>query len=119
MTKVLIVDDDLPLLEALKTAVEMNQHIAHAVSDAGTVYEVIKKYTPDIILLDILLSGYDGIEIAKTLKAEPETRDIPLIMLSASTNMENVVKEVGADGYLSKPFEIEELWAVIGRHSAS
>lgn len=119
MTKVLIVDDDLPLLEALKTAVEMNENSARTVSDAGTVYEVIKEYTPDIILLDILLSGYDGREIAKTLKAGLETKDITLIMLSASADVENVVKEVGADGYLSKPFELEELWAIIDTYSAS
>ncbi len=117
MKKVLIVDDDSTLLEAIQIAIEMDGNHAYVVSDGCKVLESAKATKPDLILLDVLLSGYDGRDIAKQLKEDPEVKNIPLVMLSASTSIEDIVAEVGADGFLAKPFEIEELWAIVTEFS--
>lgn len=113
MKKVLIVDDDKTLLEAIKTAIEVNGHEADVVSNGAEVIDMIRKTNPDIILLDVLLSGYDGRDIAKQIKSDKKMKTIPLVMLSASANIEEIVEEAGADGFLAKPFEIEELWDLV------
>lgn len=68
-----------------------------------------KKFNPQIILLDVFLSGVDGIEICNSLKSLPETKAIPVIMFSAHTNKQDVLKFCEADDFLAKPFDANEL----------
>jgi CheY-like chemotaxis protein len=66
-------------------------------------------FSPQLILLDVFLSGIDGIDICNTLKSTPETKDIPVIMISAHTNFKEVKKFCRADDFMSKPFDANEL----------
>jgi DNA-binding response OmpR family regulator len=118
MKKILIVDDDKPLLEAMQIAVEMQGYDVKTVSNALEVTSVVDDYSPDLILLDVLLSGLDGRDIAKSLKNKSETKDIPLVMLSASPSIEETVKEVGADGFVAKPFELSDLWEIVNKYAS-
>jgi DNA-binding response OmpR family regulator len=68
-----------------------------------------KMFSPQLILLDVFLSGIDGIDICNTLKSTPETKDIPVIMISAHTNFKEVKKFCRADDFMSKPFDANEL----------
>lgn len=107
MKKILIVDNEESILEALR----------FILTDAG--YEVetrieiasqkVKKISPDLILLDIRLSGKNGGEIARKLKGDKATKHIPIILISASPIKAKLIKEYGADDYIQKPFDIDFL----------
>ncbi|MCC6793074.1 MAG: response regulator, partial [Thermomicrobiales bacterium] len=64
---------------------------------------------PDLIVLDVLLSGRDGRAICRTLKSREETRHVPIVMISAHPDAERSVREVGADAFVAKPFSVDHL----------
>ncbi len=71
---------------------------------------VIKEFQPQLILLDVFLSGVDGLEICKQLKSSPQTKHIPIIIFSGYPRIaESVTYEYGADDFIAKPFEVNEL----------
>lgn len=112
---VLIVDDDESIRDMLRMALEI---AGYACIEAGNTYDahcLILDDTPDIVLLDWMLPGGSGIELLRRLKREDNTRDVPVIMLTAKTAEDNVIQglEVGADDYLTKPFAPRELIARI------
>src|SRR5690348_10989164 len=111
--KILVIDDDESILEALKIALESEGHEVFAFSEGTDVYEKTLTITPDIIFLDLLMSGKDGAEIARELKSSDSTKSIPIVMLSAHPNAEKAAKESGANHFLAKPFEYMDLLKVI------
>lgn len=109
MKRVLVVDDNLDILHLVQMILK-RQGFEVIVSPRGD--EVISKteaFSPQVILLDVFLSGFDGREICKELKANPKTRDIPVIMFSAHTKYDDVIKDCNADDFIAKPFEVNEL----------
>lgn len=109
MKKVLIVDDDNAILEAMQLALEEESYEVNTVSDGDRAYEVSKSFKPDIILLDYLLSGNSGTEIIEVLKKDNSLKDIPIILLSAHPTAVHIAKESGATDFLAKPFNVEDL----------
>ena len=72
------------------------------------------KFTlPDLFLIDKQLSGYDGLDICRHLKNQAHTKNIPVIMISASPNIGALSKEAGADAYIEKPFEVKDLLRLV------
>ncbi len=71
------------------------------------------------MLLDIWLGGSDGGKIAKTVKSNKQTKHIPVIMISANNETEKITKEAGADDYLLKPFNIDDLLHIVRKHLKS
>jgi DNA-binding response OmpR family regulator len=71
---------------------------------------------PDLIILDVLLSGIDGRNICKVLKNDPLTKNIPLIMITAQPNAEKSIRDAKADDYLKKPFEMDELLKKVAKY---
>jgi two-component system alkaline phosphatase synthesis response regulator PhoP len=113
--KVMIVDDEMATLLPLKRSLESEDYI---VIEAYDGYEAIKKAKsemPELILLDIMLPGMDGIEVCRQLKEDVFTEKIPVIMLTAKDEVRHKVKglEIGADDYVTKPFNLNELKARI------
>ena len=111
--KILIVEDEAPIREML--AFVMEQH-GYQPIEAGNFEQALAAITepyPDMILLDWMLPGGTGIQLAKQLKSQDYTRDIPIIMLTARSEEEDKVRglEVGADDYITKPFSPKELMA--------
>lgn len=108
--KILIVDDDAGILEAVRIILENEGYDVFSASSGDYFKEEFKTAArPDLILLDMLLSGMDGREICQNLKQNPESADIPIVMFSAHPNAEATVKKAGADAFLSKPFNISDL----------
>ncbi len=112
---ILIVEDESSILELIS----LNLHQAgfnpiRAIS-AEYANNLVKETIPDLIVLDWMLPGMDGIEFAKRLRANSETKNIPIIMLTAKSNEDNKIRglDVGADDYLTKPFSPKELVARI------
>ena len=109
MNKILVVDDDLDILTLVKTILTVNNFTTEILSQWEHIYSTIETFQPNLILIDISLSGADGTEICRTLKQNPETMSIPVILFSANVEMGKRALDCGAQGYLSKPFSIKEL----------
>lgn len=110
---VLIVDDEAAIREMLSVALQMAGYQCLEAQDAQTAHALIVDHQPDIILLDWMMPGVSGIELARRLKREPASADIPIIMLTARSEEDNKIQglEAGADDYITKPFSPRELVA--------
>jgi DNA-binding response OmpR family regulator len=107
--KILVVDDDTGILEALEIMLESAGYEAKTSADWQYLQKIENTALPDLILLDILLSGKDGRELCKELKSKEKTKNIPVIMLSAHPTAGNEFKKYGANDFLKKPFEMNLL----------
>ena len=111
--KILVVDDDNALREMVGIVLE-SEGFEVAFHDAGSdALDAFQKAAPDLVLLDVMLPGKDGIEVCREIRAVAGT---PIIMLTAKTESEDVVRglEAGADDYVVKPFDVQELLARMG-----
>src|SRR5437764_15452810 len=116
--KILAVDDDPDSLDALQflledagyevTTTEKGEYVENLHGTNGGL--------PDVIILDVLLSGKDGRLICQKLKSQEETKRIPIIMMSAHPNAKQSVAQVGADDFVAKPFEADELLAKVAKY---
>lgn len=113
--KILIADDDPAILEALTLMLEDAGYETDTTVDGQTIQEATDQL-PDLILLDIWMSGTDGRDICKHLKRRPQTKHIPIIMVSANKDAEHIAKESGADDFIAKPFEMDDLLALIEKY---
>ena len=106
----LVVDDDPELRELTATYLGQQGFTVHTVGDGREMDQALQTLTPDLLVLDLMLPGEDGLSIAKRLKAD---RDLPIVILSAQgEDIDRIVGlEVGADDYLAKPFNPRELLA--------
>ena len=109
MKKILVADDDISILEAIKIVLEDEGYSVYITPNGESVLKIQPEEYPDLILLDIWMSGIDGAEICRKIKENDRTGKIPVIMISASIEIENITKECGADDFIMKPFEIDEL----------
>ena len=109
------VEDDVSIRDLMIYALETSGHKAIGFNDGGELFETLasKSNKPELIMLDIMLPGEDGMEILKKLKANPQTSDIPVIMATAKgTEFDKVIGlDTGADDYLTKPFGMMEMIA--------
>jgi len=113
--KMLIVDDELDTLIPLKRTLEAEDYQVLEASNGMEAIEKTRSEHPDLILLDLMMPGMDGIEVCKVLKEDPSTNDIPILMLTAKGDVEDKIGgiETGADDYVTKPFDLGELKARI------
>lgn len=112
---ILVIDDERAIRDMICMALSQERYQCQEASDAHKAEAIIKKNTPQLILLDWMMPGISGIDFARKLRRLPETMNIPIIMLTAKTEEDNVIRglESGADDYLTKPFSPRELIARI------
>ena len=112
MRKILIVDDEKHIVQMLDINVRAHGYVSLCVYDGEAALRAAREEHPDVILLDIMMPGMDGIEVCRRLKADPETRSVPVIMVSAKTEQSDRIAGLrgGADDYVTKPFNLEELF---------
>jgi response regulator RpfG family c-di-GMP phosphodiesterase len=113
--RLLLVDDDAALRTLLRTTFE---DVALAVDEAGSAHEAeerIEIARPDVIVLDVGMPGMDGLAFCRALKSSPETREIPVVLLTGLDDVEEVAGAAGADALLLKPFRPLELLSVVER----
>lgn len=109
MKKVLVVDDNNDILWVVATILKRYGFDVMTTLRGEEVLDKTINFCPQLILLDVFLSGVDGIEVCNTLKSKPETKDIPIIMFSAHTNFSDIKKFCKADDFVAKPFDTNEL----------
>jgi len=109
--KVAVVDDDRAIREALKDALEREGYDVHVVPNGLKLMSVLQVVHPDIILLDVMMSWIDGVDLCHALKANSAYSSIPVIFMSARTSPEDVRRglSAGAADYIKKPFELDLL----------
>jgi two-component system alkaline phosphatase synthesis response regulator PhoP len=107
--KILVIEDEKALLETLKLNLELEKYIVDTCNSGGEAIPKIKQFAPDLILLDIMLPVVSGIEIYKELKHQ--NISTPIIFLTAKNNVHDKIEglKLGADDYITKPFDLEEL----------
>lgn len=103
---ILVIDDDPGILDAVKILLEAEGYQV-TTSTKGEEAENLNGELPDLILLDVLLSGRDGREIARNLKKKHSTEHIPIVMMSAHPTAQKNIHEYLADDFIAKPFEID------------
>jgi len=114
--KLLVVDDEEDILEFLRVILEEEGYIVITTDKDDYLEKLHNDTFPDLILLDLLLSGKDGREIVKYLKMQENTKHIPVIMFSAHPNAQEMTRNAGADDFVAKPFEIDQLLNKIAQY---
>jgi len=117
---ILIADDDKAVVESLTAILETSGYEVLQVNDGTSVLQAVKAL-PNLVILDIQMPGHNGPTVCKQLKRQASTKNIPILILSASMNVKEQAEAAGADDYLEKPFELnvleEKVAALIKRHS--
>ncbi len=114
MRKLLIIDDSKDLLFAMQRLLSFYDFTVRTASDSKTLQYEIESFKPEIVIIDVLLSGENGREICKILRGDPANKEITLILFSASPQHLKNFEECNADGVIEKPFGIKELIENIG-----
>ncbi|MCG8458483.1 MAG: response regulator transcription factor [Holophagales bacterium] len=111
--KIVVVEDEPDILEVIEYNLSREGYQVIAASTGDEGLEATRRQAPDLILLDLLLPGLDGLEVCRKLKMDPVTQRVPIIMVSAKGEESDIVLGlgVGADDYITKPFRPKELIA--------
>ncbi len=111
MDMIYCVEDDVSIRELIVYTLKMSGFEAEGYSDSTSFFDALKYKKPQLVILDIMLNGKDGLQILKELKSSPDYKDIPVIMATAKTSEFDKITglDMGADDYLSKPFGMMEM----------
>src|SRR5690606_26708534 len=111
MYRIYCVEDEENIRELIVYALKSNGFDADGFEDGNELAKALETSIPDLVLLDIMLPGEDGLQILERLRKNPKTKDIPVIIISAKTSEFDKVKglDLGADDYITKPFGVMEL----------
>lgn len=114
-SRILIVEDEESLLKLESILLSTRGYKVTGVSDGLAALREIEQNRPDLILLDIMMPGIDGFEVCRRVKENPDTRSIPVVMLTAKKSFADQTRgvEVGADAYLTKPFKSGKIIEII------
>lgn len=109
-TRIAIVDDDEAILDSLSAILDFEGFEVKTFIKGSDIFQFVEdSVKPDLILLDMWLCGEDGRDICKKLKQNETTKNIPVVMMSASRGLENTALESGANAFIAKPFEFTEI----------
>jgi CheY-like chemotaxis protein len=109
MKKILLIDDDPDVRTVITATLRRQGYDVTAASRKEEAWQILESHRPSLILLDVLLSGSDGRELCREIKATPETKNIPVIMFSGHPSAGLQFENYGADDFIAKPFNTEAL----------
>ena len=115
---VLVVDDDERVRSLLRLALARSGLVVLEAPDGAAALDLVRRARPDLVLLDMMMPGLGGLEVCRRLRADPATRTLPVLMLSAAASEEDrrAGLESGADAYLTKPFSPRALLAAVAAY---
>ncbi|HLD74477.1 MAG TPA: response regulator, partial [Bdellovibrionota bacterium] len=110
---ILIIEDESDIRELIAYHLEKNSFSVKQAKSAEEALPIINEQKPIMIILDLMLPKMSGLELCHKLKKESQTQDIPILMLTAKSEKEDIIKglEMGADDYVTKPFDVREVVA--------
>lgn len=113
---ILVADDDPGILEVINIILSDRGYQVITVDNPTAISKTIEKNHPNLILMDLWMSGMDGHEVTKILKEKSSSRHLPVIIISALSEGKKIAMDAGANGFLAKPFEIEDLLAIVEKY---
>lgn len=114
---IFIIEDDPMNMKLIVDLLHMKGYQTLQAENGDSVEQLVKTHNPDLILADIRLPGISGLEITRTLKSNPDTKHVPIILTTAFTQdgPRSVCMESGCNGYLAKPYSIDDLYDTVDR----
>ena len=113
--RVMIFDDDTDLLEVCSIVLKTKNYTVVGLSKCSDIVHEVRSFSPNVILMDNWIPDVGGVKATQQLKDNPELKSIPVIFFSANDRVEALALEAGAEFYLQKPFEIEELETTVSK----
>ena len=113
MKKILVCDDDESILDVVKIVLKNNNYDVRTESLGKKFLKAVREYSPDLILLDNSMPAFDS---KKTIKLIKRLKDIPIILISATNGLEKRAKELQADDFIEKPFDMGDFLKIIKKH---
>lgn len=113
LKRILIVEDDRAIAEMVQL---MLQGYGVEMQMDGQAAQTMREPLPDLLVLDIRRSGVDGRVICRQLKSQERTRHLPIILISATTQTEDIARETGAEAFLARPFAMNEFLALVAQY---
>jgi two-component system cell cycle response regulator DivK len=117
--RILIFDDDVDILSICTYILEEQGWEVHTSQHCNNIDTTVRSIQPDVILMDNWIPDTGGVIATQTLKSQADLKDIPVIYFSANNDIQSLAKQAGADTFLEKPFDLNELEKVINRMAAS
>lgn len=112
---IMVADDDQDILDMLTTVLVFNGYHVYTSFNGETLNQLGAEYMPDLLLLDIRMSGLNGVDECKRIKSQPDTQHLPIVLISANHDLPEAAQAAGADGYVPKPFNVKQLLDVVKR----
>jgi twitching motility two-component system response regulator PilH len=114
---ILIVEDDPQVARLIALVLARHGHQSETVADGRSALEKAKALRPSLIFADLTIRGMGGEQLCSVLKAAPETRDIPYVVLSGDRDIAEKARVCGADDYMGKPFEFNDLIRLVNKYA--
>lgn len=114
--KIVVAEDDVAIADVIKIVLQEAGYTVNIVNSFDHILPAITGKSTGLLLLDVWFAGKNGSELCMRIKKSPQTKHIPVIILSASSDVEEIARKVHADDVLQKPFEIDELLSVVEKH---
>lgn len=114
---ILVVEDDPQVGRLIALVLQRNGHQSEVVADGQTAFNKAKELQPSMIFADLAIKGMGGDALCSALKALPETKDIPYVIVSGDRDIAEKAKTCGADAYMGKPFEFEDLVKIVSQYA--
>ena len=113
--RILVADDEPALLRLLEFVLGRRGYVIQGVTNGNAAIEVLKTESPDRVILDVMMPGLDGYEVLTFIRETPRLEGLPVVMLTARAQLDDIQRglTLGADAYLAKPFDPEELFSVV------
>ncbi|MNK11550.1 Sporulation initiation phosphotransferase F [compost metagenome] len=116
--KILICDDDPGILEMLELLLEETGHQIIAEANSLNVRSIIERESPNLMVLDLWMPVLSGDQVLKMVRENPLTKELPVIVISASTDGKQIADKAGATNFLAKPFDVDELISMVESYLA-
>lgn len=117
--RVLVIEDDLAIADVIMEALELEGFTVEHAVDGEALRLADQAPRPAVVLLDLMMPGMDGFEVARRLRANPTTRAIPIVAMSAGQQVREGAARMGANGYLAKPFDLAQLIIAVERQAGT
>jgi CheY-like chemotaxis protein len=117
--RILICDDDPGILDMLELILDETGHQIIPEANSLNVRALMEREKPDLVVLDLWMPMLSGDQVLRVIRENPVTREIPVIVISASTDGKEIAKRAGASDYLAKPFDVDQLLSMVGGYLGS